>query len=232
MPDIEEIKQKLRWEFDKGTQEFHQGVRRWPPFDLPPEMLHYEIVKDLDDRKAKLRSVVIDLASPKPGERLLDVPCGAGELLDYDIFKDCEYYGLDITPILVEAARKRLAEKQRPGFPEDYIFEGEADNLPFEDNFFDLVVNIGMMEYYPLTYAEEALAEYKRVLKGVGRLVVDFANALSPLAHQYKEVEAVGGIKVYLHPQEEIEALISDLGWSIAHKAFQDMKIIYQLNFI
>jgi len=45
-------------------------------------------------------------------------------------------------------------------------------NLPFEDNFFDGVYNLGVMEHYSEKEIEEILAEMKRVLKDEGKMII------------------------------------------------------------
>ena len=65
--------------------------------------------------------------------KILDVGCGKGYLL-YDFLKvvpDGEIYGLDVSKYAVENSKQEIREN---------LIVGNASDLPYEDNFFDLVI--------------------------------------------------------------------------------------------
>lgn len=91
------------------------------------------------------------LLRPQPGERILDVGCGLGNhLLLFDRL-GLHSVGVDASPYVLNRARERLGKNAdlRPGCAED---------LPFEDNEFDLAVLINTLEFLddPLKALKEA----------------------------------------------------------------------------
>lgn len=114
------------------------------------------------------RARVIDMLSPKPGERILDIGVGPG-LLAYDLARMVgeagRLVGLDTAPAMLTMARTRLA-----ALPHAECVEGDAVSLGFPDAFFDAVVSTQVYEY--VAPIARALSELHRVLKPGGRVVI------------------------------------------------------------
>src|SRR5207247_7206014 len=72
-----------------------------------------------------------------PGERLLDVACGAGNGAIAAARRNLEAVGLDYVPALLERGRERAAAE---GYEIEFV-EGDAQELPFEDESFDVVIS-------------------------------------------------------------------------------------------
>lgn len=70
--------------------------------------------------------------------RLLDVACGLGLLLEAAREHTSQLYGIDISPIAVEQAKRRV-ERAR-------ISLGSAESLPYETGTFDLITCLGSLE--------------------------------------------------------------------------------------
>ena len=98
---------------------------------------------------------------------LLDVGCGSGYLISVLAAerKDAEFYGLDISPKMLEQARKKLAAVRNVT-----LTEGGANRLPYPDGGFDAVTCIMSFHHYP--YPHEAVAEAYRVLRCGGVYVL------------------------------------------------------------
>lgn len=101
----------------------------------------------------------------KPGMRVLDVGCGKGFLL-YELTRavpGIEVAGIDISAYAIESAK----EDVRP-----FLDVGNARELPFEDNSFDLVVS--MTTFHNLTVMDlfSALREVVRVGKGTAQYIL------------------------------------------------------------
>jgi len=106
-------------------------------------------------------------AAVAPGERVLDLACGTGELLAR-IAPDvpgAALTGIDLSPEMVEQARRKLADT-----PDVQVQRADAHRLPFADAAFDVVVCANTFHYF--THPETVLAEARRVLVPDGRLVV------------------------------------------------------------
>jgi len=89
-------------------------------------------------RPVKAYYVFLSLLKAKPKDRLLDVACGLGRLLEAAREYDCNLTGVDISTVAVEKAKKKL--------PEADISVANAEVLPFENDSFDLITCLGSLE--------------------------------------------------------------------------------------
>ena len=102
------------------------------------------------------------------GNRVLEASFGTGYLL-LQFADDYETHGIDINNNMIEMANKNLSQK---GIKASLQW-ANVEELPFPDNYFDTVVNTMAFSGYP--NGKQALAEFHRVLKERGRLlIVDF----------------------------------------------------------
>jgi SAM-dependent methyltransferase len=102
----------------------------------------------------------------KEGERVLDVACGTGNVAIPAAATGADVVGVDITPELLADA-KRNADKY--GVQAEWV-EGDAQDLPFDDDSFDVVLSTFGCMFAP-DHANAA-AEIVRVLKPGGRFGV------------------------------------------------------------
>jgi ubiquinone/menaquinone biosynthesis C-methylase UbiE len=107
---------------------------------------------------------VVRSADPRPGERVLDVACGSGNTALVAARRYCEVTGIDFVPGLIEQARRRAATD---GVEADFIV-GDAQDLPFPDASFDVVLSVMGVMFAP--DQERAAAELLRVCKPGGRI--------------------------------------------------------------
>lgn len=103
--------------------------------------------------------------SLRPTDRLLDVGCGTGALLQRlsAIHPVAQLSGVDPVPEMLAIARRRLS-----GAIE--LHEAWAEHLPFAAEQFDVVVSCNMFHY--LGRPIDALHEMGRVLRPGGQLVI------------------------------------------------------------
>lgn len=90
--------------------------------------------------------------------RILDVGCGHGDFLKPVHAKTIHSYGLDPDK---DAIAKNTFIKN--------ITVGTVENLPFESNFFDLVISAWVLEHLP--DPQKAFQEILRVLKHGGKVI-------------------------------------------------------------
>lgn len=90
------------------------------------------------ERFAEPSIAVLDRIGVGMGTRILDVACGTGNAVIPAAQRGAEVTGLDLTPKLLEEARVRAAEAG----VEVALIEGDAEELPFEDNSFERVISV------------------------------------------------------------------------------------------
>jgi len=109
--------------------------------------------------------LVVERAGAGPGQALLDVATGSGNVAIPAALGGAQVIGLDLTPKLLEAARGRAASA---GLEITFI-EGDAEELPFEDGSFDRVTSCFGVMFAPRQPV--AAAELVRVAKSGARIV-------------------------------------------------------------
>ncbi|MBW8795388.1 MAG: methyltransferase domain-containing protein [Streptomyces sp.] len=107
--------------------------------------------------------------------RLLDVGCGPGMLVRHLLDTRPGAFritGCDLSPAMIDAAAARTAGSGDVEFSVACVEE-----MPFPDQYFDVVVAMGVLEYAD---AGDALREIARVVRPGGLVVVTMLNPLSP----------------------------------------------------
>lgn len=102
----------------------------------------------------------------QPGQRVLDVACGTGNATIPAARSGSDVIGVDIAPNLLEQARKR-AESE--GLEIDFQ-EGDAEELPFANSEFDVVISMFGAMFAPRP--ERVAAELLRVCKTGGLIAM------------------------------------------------------------
>ena len=96
---------------------------------------------------------------------LLDAGCGPAPMISLlaEKYPDRHYTGLDLTPAMIEQAKKK-------NIPNADFVVGDCENFPFEDNAFDAIICSNSFHHYPIPQA--FFDSVKRCLRPGGRLVL------------------------------------------------------------
>jgi ubiquinone/menaquinone biosynthesis C-methylase UbiE len=121
-----------------------------------------------------LREQTLDLVPLRPGDRVLDVGCGPGDLALAAwrrVGPQGRVYGIDAATEMVEVARRKAS---RAWAQIEFRVE-PVERLSFPDHTFDVVLSSLMLHHLPDALQRQGIAEMIRVLRPGGQLlVVDF----------------------------------------------------------
>ena len=123
---------------------------------------------------------MVELLHVGPGDRVLDVACGTGDLSEIAAgMRPASVTGVDFTPEMLEIARAKAAHRTFPGVTPQYD-AGDATKLQFSDAAFDVVMIAFGIRNVDDTAA--ALSEFHRVLAPGGRLgILEFSEPSNAL---------------------------------------------------
>lgn len=137
---------------------------------------------------ARSSRMVVELAGIQPGDRVLDVACGSGNLtLTAASYAgpNGKVYGIDAAPEMIDVAKKK-AERAGSGV----IFQiGLAEKLDFPDATFDVIISRLAIHHLPDDLKRRAFAEIRRVLKPGGRVLI--ADFVQPSNHMLNHLTSV-----------------------------------------
>ncbi|WP_316738780.1 class I SAM-dependent methyltransferase [Pedobacter aquatilis] len=136
---------------------------------------------------------------------ILDAGCGAGRNIEFFLKNGYEVYGVDSKPESIEAV-KQLASSLSLKSVADNFFVGDVENLPFEDEYFDLVISSAVLHFAnDLAHFEAMLNSMWRVLKPGGYL---FARLASDIGIE-SAVKFIGNGR-YILPDKSERFLINE----------------------
>ena len=128
--------------------------------------INYGGYKYIEGRWEKIAKEMIKYYNLPDNAKILDIGCGKGFFL-YD-FKKClpksEIHGIDISKYAIENCKDEIRDR---------IILGNANNLPWEDNYFDLVISIMSLHCLHAFDLLKSLQEMERVSKNSKYLCVE-----------------------------------------------------------
>lgn len=143
-----EIAKKFGQDFFDGERKYGYGGYRY------------------DGRWLPVAERLVDFYDLPEDAKILDVGCAKGFLM-YDfkqVLPNATVRGIDVSEYARENAHEGMMK---------YIDIGSAEELPYSDGAFDLVVSINSIHNLPLEQCKQSLKEMERVSKGGKFLSVD-----------------------------------------------------------
>ncbi|MGE5269830.1 MAG: class I SAM-dependent methyltransferase [Thiohalocapsa sp.] len=194
--DIDPVKQQVATHWDRRAAHFDDDFGH--------------SIKTTGERAAWDR--ILALVVPKRALDALDAGCGTGFLSLELAALGHHVTGVDFAPAMLEAARRKAAERGL-----SVRFEhADAENLPFSAKSFDLAISRHVL--WTLPHPEAAIDEWIRVLRPGGRLAIidgaQYSDARAPPqrenARTSAEYAAIGDRLPFYggRPRQEIEAVL------------------------
>ena len=160
-----------------------------------------EMTSLLDLQLSPLGLRAMDALSPKPGDVVIDIGCGAGQSvlqLAERVGPEGRVIGLDIAPSLLDLARRRAAD-----LPQVSFLEGDAQSVDLPNQSADgLFSRFGVMAFADPT---AAFTNFHRILKPLGKLAFVCWRALSDNPLDHVALQAAG-----------LEAMVDPTPFSLA----------------
>jgi len=142
---------------------------QWQVAGSAPEVYERELVPAVFGVWAP---ILVELAQPRPSERVLDVACGTGvvaRIAATRVGPSGTVVGIDLNPGMLSVARSVVSPDSRSGGQLQWQ-EASADKLPFADGSFNVVYCQLGLQFFADRPA--ALREMRRVLGTEGRLAL------------------------------------------------------------
>ena len=181
------------------------------PFSSAPAIKRRE---DLD--------LLISITQASKADTVLDVACSPGIVVCAFAAVVGRAVGIDITPAMIEQARRLQAEKKLSNV-EWRI--GDIASLPFEDASFSVVVS--RFAFHHLNNPLQVLREMKRVCKKGGQVLLADTVA-SPVAQQAAAFDQMERLRdpshVRLLSLVQMKALFEQAGLPVLKSSFYEMK--------
>jgi len=155
------------------------------------------------NREFLLDQAMLDLVGEAKGIKALDVGCGEGRFCRILAKRGAQITGLEPTTHLIETARERD--------PAGSYIQGRGEELPFEDDSFDLV--IAYLVLVDIPDFRSAIKEMARVVRSGGRILVANVNPFaSTRATAWYRNE--NGEKLHVAVEDYYEEKAIPLKWS------------------
>ena len=165
----------------------------------------------------KCYKYVIEEIQKKKFNKILDVGCGTGEILNTIATDKNNYYGIDLSEKMVNIAKGKNNSKNIT-----YLV-GDAEFLPFEDSTFDIIICVESFHHYPNPNA--VIKEFYRVLNNGGTLIICDMYRKAPLRQFYNflmKIVNTGDVKIYT--KNEISKILENEKFIIENYYLWEMR--------
>ena len=168
----------------------------------------------------------------RPESQVLDIGCGPGLMVDWLLSQGCTVYGVDVAAGMIEECENRFANQ-----PSAHFQLGDIENMTFQDNFFDSVICMGVLEY--LDHQQAAVAEMARVTRPGGEVIVTVPSSVSPwrlweegiyipLTRPFRSLLRRNKYRIYhrSYRQREVAGLLSSHGLVPQEVVYYDFEVV------
>jgi SAM-dependent methyltransferase len=144
---------------------------------------------------------------------VLELATGSGSAVNF-LPNDNQYTGTDISPGLL---RKAVKSFRNAGYKDAEFYVTSADDLPFDDNLFDIVLCILSLNFF--SDIKKVLQEVKRVASPAGIFICSV-----PVPERNKVQSSIRGT---LYSEEELKIICKEQGLSYETTPFENGALLY-----
>jgi ubiquinone/menaquinone biosynthesis C-methylase UbiE len=159
------LKNKVTEYYDEVAKDYMHDRESEYGFEIQKKHI-FEMIGDVDGK----------------GRKAVDIGCGSGLLTRELVSRGYEVCGIDVSEKMIENAMLILKEQNIDKSRVHYLL-GDIENLSFPDNYFDIIISIGVLGSLP-SY-RKALNEIYRVLKPEGLAIIALGSRISPYFMAY-----------------------------------------------
>ena len=157
---------------------------------------------------------VLEELEKEPFTELLDCGCGPAPMLTllHEKYPEKHFTGIDLTPEMIEVAKAKNLKGVE-------LIVGDCENLPFEDNTYDVVICCQSFHHYP--NVQSFFNSVARVLRPGGRLILrDMTAKSKPVRWFFNNVEMpivnlTGHGDVHVYGVDEVRDLCKKAGMKL-----------------
>lgn len=172
---------------------------------------------------------LLDRIEIKNNAKILDIATGTGIYLLEVLKRGGIGYGIDISSKMIDQLKRKielLGLKNRIR----KIITGDAEKLNFVDNFFDIIICIGMFDYYSLAQSKVFLNEMKRVLKRSGKIILDFPNKNNKEVYEFQKKERSVDHEVFIYEKAKLIKFLEENNFKILQSQEAGIEIQFILE--
>ena len=194
---------------------------------------HYESeeIKSFAEKSEKLKKAFFDptigkfLKTEAPGKKVLDIGCGTGDWC----CKAAQYGAMSVDGFDIQEEMVKMAKRATSQFNTVNIQLGDAMNMPYDDNTFDIALSIYVTCALPIETLPKHFSELHRVLVPGGKALV-----LNKTDAMYQRVYLTSGANDEM-VQKKIDQILARTPKNPTrqqiNEAFDELREIYSLCF-
>lgn len=138
-------------------------------------------------------------------ETYLDIGCGKGELVIFLARLRKSVIGIDYSPSAIEICQDALKFATNPVRKHAQFKFADTSHLPFDNDTFDAVFMLDVIEHLTKIEIQKALDELTRVLKKNGKVIIHTNNKYFERGTKLLIAASYHGLKAFLHPKKYLQ---------------------------